>query len=97
MPPIFSNNYTHTHNIIKILYIVNKSVLQNSFSAVRYSLLLPLILYSYNIYFRPEDSDHTIVFDNPLYCEPELASSLNDDALKNIHDVTDTEQLIDSS
>jgi hypothetical protein len=37
-----------------------------------------------------------VVFNNPLYCEPELASSLSDDAIKNIYDVTDTEQLIDS-
>ena len=46
------------------------------------------------ISFRFEDSMHTVVFDNPLYCEPDVASSLNDDAIKNIHDVTDTDQLI---
>ena len=48
------------------------------------------------ISFRFEDSMHTVVFDNPLYCEPDVASSLNDDAIKskNIYDVTDTDQLI---
>ena len=46
-------------------------------------------------FFRPEDSAHTIVFNNPLYCEPEVASSLNDDVIKSIHDMKDTEQLID--
>lgn len=38
-----------------------------------------------------------IVYTNPLYCEPEVASSLSDDAIKNMHDMKDTEQLNDSS
>ena len=46
------------------------------------------------ISFRFEDSMHTVVFDNPLYCEPDVASTLNDDAIKNIYDVMDTDQLI---
>lgn len=55
-------------------------------------MLIPTL--KINISFRLEDSMHTVVFDNPLYCEPDVASSLNGDAIKSIHDVTDTEQLI---
>ena len=44
----------------------------------------PLIPYL----FRPEGSAHTTVFNNPLYCEPEVASSLNNDAIKDFNNDT---------